>query len=356
MHILYGVQGTGNGHISRASAMHEALKEYPDIKITWLLSGRDKAKGCGLIEDFEWREGITFVTANGRVRILASLLRNNLLTFLRDVRELDLQPYDAVICDFEPVIAHAARKRGVPLTGIGHQYAFEHDIPMEGTNPLVNTIMNLFAPVTTGIGLHWHHFDAPILPPIVDLELPEQLPAPIAGKVIVYLPFENLRTIHATLAAFGQYEFYIYHPDGRDSDCDNRHERAISRTGFKRDLLDCSMVMSNSGFELISECLQLGKRILTKPLQGQMEQLSNAAALRELNYAHVIRQLDRTAIGDWLEADTPPVQVSYPNVAAELARWIAQGQKESREDLAARLWNRRGGQGESTDRSLRSAV
>lgn len=199
MHILYGVQGTGNGHISRASAMHEAFRAYPDVKITWLLSGRERERGCGVIEDFEWREGITFV------------------------------------------------------------------------------------------------------------------------KVIVYLPFENLQAICAVLRDFPGFEFHIYLPDATARDELNLHLRPISRA-FKQDLLDAAMVMTNSGFELISECLHLGKRILTKPLQGQMEQLSNAAALRELGYARVIRRLDQPSVGAWLAEGSKPVQVRYPDVASALDR------------------------------------
>ena len=339
MHILYGVQGTGNGHISRANAMAQALARYPDVKVTWLLSGRERARGCGAIQQFEWREGITFVTGNGRVQLLPTLLKNNLLRFVGDVRSLDLSPYDLVVSDYEPVISHAARRRGVPVTGLGHQYAFEHRIPMEGTNPLVNTLMRVFAPVDLGIGLHWHHFDAPILPPIIDLELPQQLPAMRSDKVIVYLPFENLQTIRSMLQGFRGFQFTIYHPDAGMEDSGNLQLRPISRQ-FKQDLLDAALVITNSGFELISECLHLGKRILTKPLQGQMEQLSNAAALRELGYAQVIRTLDSKEIGVWLQDNKPAPRVIYPDVAAELARWLVSGRKESREELAQQLWLR----------------
>lgn len=337
MHILYGVQGTGNGHVSRASAMHEAFAAYPELRITWLLSGRDQERGCGVIKQFEWREGMTFVTRDGRIRILPTLLKNNLPRFIHDVNNLDLSPYDVVISDYEPVISHAARKRGIPVTGIGHQYAFAHPIPLEGSNAAVNAIMRNFAPVTRGIGLHWHHFDAPILPPIIDLQLPDHLPGVYPNKVIVYLPFENLASICELLRDFPDFRFHIYHPGASFRDESNLHLRPVSRA-FKPDLLDAAGVITNSGFELISECLYLGKRILTKPLQGQMEQLSNAAALRELGYARVIRQLDRASLASWLEERSKPLQLHFPNVAAELAHWIVNGQGESSEELAARLW------------------
>jgi uncharacterized protein (TIGR00661 family) len=339
MHILYGVQGTGNGHISRASAMHAAFKRhYPDIKVTWLLSGREQRKGCGAIDHFLWREGITFVTGEGRVKMLPTLMKNNIFRFFRDVRELDLRPYDLVISDFEPVISHAARKRGIPVTGIGHQYAFDYAIPKEGNNPVVDTIMKNFAPVQTGIGLHWHHFNFPILPPIIDLVLPETMPRVQARKVIVYLPFDNLATVTRLLQHFPEFDFFIYHPDATKADTGNLHQRPISRD-FKQDLLDAELVITNSGFELISECLHLGKRILCKPLLGQMEQLSNAAALKQLGYACVLKQLDVAGVGAWLNDGAKPVQIIYPDVQAELVRWIAEGQKETCAELAKKLWS-----------------
>lgn len=339
MKILYGVQGTGNGHISRASAMFEAFKQYPDLEIDWLLSGRDKARGCGAIENFLWREGLTFIASAGKISALQTLKKNNLWQFYQDVRNLDLSSYDMVISDFEPVISHAARKQNIPLTGIGHQYAFKYPIPKSGANPLVNFIMNSYAPVSNPVGLHWHHFNAPILPPILDIELPELMPAPRDSKVIIYLPFENIQQILEILRPLTNHEFYIYHPDF-DSDLDEGHLhcRAISRAGFKQDLLDAQQVISNSGFELISECLQIGKNILSKPLQGQMEQLSNAKALEVLGYAEVMYKLDKAHISAWLEKTKSPVQVTYPNVAARLAEWIAGGCKENTETLADELW------------------
>jgi uncharacterized protein (TIGR00661 family) len=338
MKILYGVQGTGNGHISRASAMMAAFKNHPELEITWLLSGRDKSHGCGDISTFEWRAGFTFATQNGRINLLQTARCNNLLQFWRDISTLELDGYDLLVTDFEPVLAHAARKRGLPVVGLGHQYAFRYPIPLRGANILVKGLMDHFAPAQRSVGLHWHHFDQPILPPIIDLKMPAVLPPVQPDKIIVYLPFENLGEIQQMLSRWQDFEFYVYHPQAHNVDAGNLHLRSISREGFKQDLLSCSKVITNSGFELISECLQLGKAILVKPLQGQMEQLSNAQALSQLNYATVLDELKPQQIRAWLKADNRPVQLVYPDVASALAQWIAGGCKQSEAELASGLW------------------
>ncbi|NMS31154.1 glycosyltransferase family protein, partial [Vibrio parahaemolyticus] len=43
MKILYGVQGTGNGHIARARAMSHAFKEH-DVEVDFLFSWRAPEK------------------------------------------------------------------------------------------------------------------------------------------------------------------------------------------------------------------------------------------------------------------------------------------------------------------------
>lgn len=338
MRILYGVQGTGNGHISRANAMHDAFRAHPQLQVTWLLSGRERARGCGAIADFQWVEGLSFVARNGRIDLLQTLRRNSIKQFCADVNALDLRNHDLLITDFEPVLAHAARKRGLPVIGIGHQYAFQYPIPKRGNNAVVAAIMKYFAPVTRGIGLHWHHFNQPVLPPIVDLHVSAEGTTPLANKVIVYLPFENAADVLQLLQPLREHEFYIYHPLLHARDLGHLHTRAISRDGFKRDLLGASKVITNSGFELISECLQLGKAILSKPLQGQMEQLSNAAALEQLRYATVTDRLDTSVIDDWLHSGPAGIQLHFPDVAAGLAAWIADGCRASAEELAQQLW------------------
>ena len=95
---------------------------------------------------------------------------------------------------------------------------------------------------------------------------------------------------------------------------------AASQTAFKQHLASSSGVICNSGFELISECLQWGKPVLTKPLAGQTEQLSNALALQQLNYATTMPELDNACAARWLDDKPKAPAVSYDDVAAELDR------------------------------------
>lgn len=338
MKILYGVQGTGNGHISRASAMANAFKAYPNIEVTWLLSGRKKSQGCGEITHFIWRRGLTFIAKKGKISMLGTLLKNNIFRYFYDAAQLDLSQYDLIISDFEPVVTLAARLKGKPILGIGHQYAFNYNIPKKGAGLINDFLMKSFAPATTSVGLHWNHYNTPILPPIINLHTPSVLPEVINNKVIVYLPFESTQVIKHVLKNRSHYEFYIYHPELKNSDHTNFHFREISQTGFKHDLLTAKKVIANSGFELISECLQLGKEILAKPLQGQMEQHSNAKALKELEYATIMEDLNEESIKVWLTKNGKNVKVTFPNVSEALAKWIANDCKESLESLSSRLW------------------
>ena len=112
----------------------------------------------------------------------------------------------------------------------------------------------------------------------------------------------------------------------------------MSRDGFQQDLLDCAGIISNAGFELASESLQMGKKILVKPLHSQMEQVSNAAALHQLGYGHVMHDIDRAAIEHWLH-NAHAVKVTYPNTAAIMVKWIKDGMPEMTTDYIEAIWN-----------------
>ena len=88
MKILYGVQGTGQGHISRARALALALRDWP-VEVTWLFSGRARENlfDMDIFGDYAHRRGLTFKTRAGRMQYWATVRGNSLPRFLRDARE-----------------------------------------------------------------------------------------------------------------------------------------------------------------------------------------------------------------------------------------------------------------------------
>jgi uncharacterized protein (TIGR00661 family) len=337
MKIFYGVQGTGNGHITRARVMARELYNA-GIEVDFQFTGRpaDAYFDMEIFNNYRTCEGLTFNTEKGQVNYLKTARDAKPLTFLRDIKALDLTGYDLIISDFEPVTAWAAKQQKQFVLGIGHQYAFSHAIPREGSNIIAEQVMKYFAPASVGVGLHWHHFGQPVLPPIIETkETPRNI---IANKIIVYLPFEDQNEVIKLLAPFENFEFHLYAPQIGDSKFSHITCNPLSREKFQTDLYDCVGIISNAGFELASEALQLGKKILAKPLHSQMEQISNAAALKQLGYGHTMTDMDLNVIEHWLH-DNHALQITYPNVAKVLVQWIVDGMPKMDADFVENVWS-----------------
>ena len=336
MKIFYGVQGTGNGHITRARVMAKELKAA-GYDVTFQFTGRPKDQffDMEVFNDYQNREGLTFNIKNGQVNYLKTALEASPVRFIKDIKSLDLSGYDLVISDFEPVTAWSARKQKIPVLGIGHQYAFNYDIPRAGSDPVADQVMKYFAPADIGIGLHWHHFGQPILPPVIDT--PEQPESIQKDKIVVYLPFEDQHEVIKHLCSFKNFQFHLYSPVPVVSQYEHIICHPLSREGFQKDLYDCVGIISNAGFELASEALQLGKKILAKPLHAQMEQISNAAALKELGYGHTMHDMDTNVIEQWL-GHNHAVRITYPNIANVIVNWIKEGMPKMDAEFTERVW------------------
>jgi uncharacterized protein (TIGR00661 family) len=343
MKILYGVQGTGNGHITRARMMANAFAAKTDrnIDVTFLFSGRPRQDYFDMqcFADCLYRTGLTFVTEAGKINHLKSALFNNPIGFIREVSNLDVSPYDLIITDFEPVTAWAGKLSGKTVVGLGHQYAFGHNIPLAGYSLLASLIMRYFAPSTLSLGLHWHHFGHSILPPIIDNSHQR---SECQQSIMVYLPFEDQDHVCALLNSLPDYQFTQYSSALTDQQKGNVAQRKACHEGFKQDLAASQAVICNAGFELLSECLNMGLPILAKPVKGQFEQQSNAAALLQLGYGQAIYSLDREPIARWLGEHKTPPTVRYNDTAAAVVNWLLASdtalKQHSVEALVRQLW------------------
>ncbi len=337
MKILFGVQGTGNGHLSRCRTIAYELRAL-DVEVDYVFSGRDRSKyfDMDVFGDFQCFDGLTFATSHGHMNLFKTLMSMKPFTLIKDIKALDVSAYDLVVSDFEPITAWAARIAKVPCLGISHQASFQYPIPRQGEGFAGSLLMKYYAPTQRSLGLHWYHYGFPILPPAID-PLPEQLSQ---GHILVYLPFEDPKDMISVLSRFTLNTFICFHPSVTEAYQvgEHLHFEPYSRENFKQKLCTCDGVITNGGFELASEALSIGKRLLIKPLTGQFEQETNAMTLESLGLGKVMLTLDAGDVRAWLSS-VAPGKVTFPNVAAQIAHWLADGAREPAHLLSEKLWS-----------------
>lgn len=339
MRILYGVQTTGNGHLSRSRLVISYLKQFGhDVHVLFSGAYDGEFWDKSVFEPYTKFKGQSFVHDYGHINAFKTLYNVDLNNVIKDLGSLGKPDFDLVISDFEPVSVAIARKHKIKSIGLSHQCAFIYSVPRALFNFPGKLVTRMLAPVEIPIGLHWHHFGQPILPPIINHQLRCDKPV-IDNKILVYLPFESHAEIRRQLLPFRDHEFHVYeHRDTHDVE-DNIHWKNFSRENFVNDLKSCSGVYCHAGFELPSEALHLGKKLLIKPVRGQFEQLSNAIALKKLGCGLSIKTFNSGTLQHWLnQSRIEPA--GYPNVALQVAKWIGENNSLSAAVLSDYLWNK----------------
>lgn len=103
MKVLYAIQGTGNGHVSRANAIIPLLQQYCQTEV--LLSGTQADVDVQHPLAHRLR-GMSFVFGKkGGIDFYKTFQQLQTRRFLREIQALPVEQYDLVINDFEPVSA-----------------------------------------------------------------------------------------------------------------------------------------------------------------------------------------------------------------------------------------------------------
>lgn len=318
MKILYGIQGTGNGHLSRAKHLIPLLQEYADVDI--LVSGTQsqidlpfpiKYRCRGLSFVYNSKGGIHY--AQTGKQILASRLRN-------EIRSIPIQEYDLVVNDFEPVSAWASKLYNVPSVSLSHQAAFlSPKTPRPARKDMLGEmILKYYAPTEKAIGFHFEAYDSFIFPPVIRADIQDVYTSD-QGYNTVYLPAFNEEKLFKLLGqtpevdwqVFSRYTQYSYK-------LKNIWVRPVNSDTFMESLLNCSGVLTSSGFETPSEGLYLGKKLLCIPIQGQYEQNCNATALEQMGVP-VFRRIGHhfpAALRDWVW-NTPAIHIPFEDKCKE---------------------------------------
>lgn len=292
MKILFGIQGTGNGHISRSKEVIRHLVKYADVDI--LVSENQHEVDVGF--DVKYKlAGLGFVFGKlGGIDYWSSVKGAEFRKFISDISALPVEKYDLVISDFEPVTAWASKMKEVPSVSLSHHASFlSPKTPRPPKkNRLVELIMKWYAPCSIPVGFHFEKYDSFIHTPVIREEI-RNADVKNDGHYTVYLPSYHEKHISGFLRNVGvKWEVFSKHYKGVPYVEDNVKVSPVGDGDFVRSLTSCEGLLCGAGFDTPSEALYLGKKLLVVPMKGQYEQHCNAEALRRLGVP-VAKKIDK---------------------------------------------------------------
>jgi uncharacterized protein (TIGR00661 family) len=317
MKILYAIQGTGNGHLSRAKELYTVLNNRVEVDV--LISGNQFEVECPFPVKYRVN-GIIFVFGRkGGIDYLKTLKSNNLFKTFREIRNCNLDDYDLIINDFEPITAWASYFRGhLNCISLSHQAAFlSSKTPLPAQRNFVGRfILKYFAPAPVNYSFHFKSYDKNIFTPIIRSGIRRQS---IKEKnyYVVYLPFYSDEKIIKVLSKIKDVKWKVFSKySDKPYTVKNVKVKPIFNSHFERAMAWSRGVICGAGFETPAEALYLRKKLLVIPMKGQYEQACNAKSLEDLGVS-VIPSLKNKSIPfilDWIE-NTNIIEMDFPDNA-----------------------------------------
>jgi uncharacterized protein (TIGR00661 family) len=309
--ILYGVNGEGSGHSTRAKEVISHLQQQGHrLHIVSFDRGLRN-----LSESFPVKEifGLSLTYVNNRVRYKRTLA-NNLIKAPRVARSLkalshlvEEENIELVITDFEPLTCHVGHRKHLPVIAIDNQHAITNTVVSlpRGFRRDVAAVRFVTRMMTPHADAYFvlSFFPAPVkrrntflFPPIVRHEV-LSTKAQTGDYVLVYVtsPAKELAALLKQVRC--KFIAYGFGTEGQDR---NILFKKPSMDGFLRDLAGAKAVIANAGFSLVSEALYLGKPYLAMPVKNQFEQTFNAYYVDKLGYGAWWQDLGKEQIESFL--------------------------------------------------------
>lgn len=319
MRILYGIQGTGNGHLSRAKELVPALQKHADVDV--VLSGSNYQVEVPFSLDWKLSGVSLRYTKQGAVDYVNTIRNVRWGRFLADCRSLPVREYDLVISDFEPVTAWACRLAGVPCLGVGHQAAFHfQESPRPEKKDIVGSwVLDHYAPASAYIGFHFQSYHPSIFPPIIRSEI-AAAKTRAGDNIVVYLPAYDTGALLAHFRRLSEYSWHIFAADTEHQYQVDRVRVSPVGSTFAEAVASARMVICSAGFELPAELLYLQKQFAVMPIKRHYEQACNAGALARLGVAvwHGLADVSSKHLEQVLDSS-----LSQPAQAAQVGEVVA---------------------------------
>lgn len=286
MKILYAIQGTGNGHMSRARHIVPCLEQHGevDLLVSW---SRQTELDLGRPLTYRFH-GLGYIFGKtGGIDYAQTLRHVRLREFIKDIRALPVDRYDLVISDFEPISAWACQLHHRACVLMSHQASFlspKTPRPQGAPHP-AELILRFYAPGTDTVAFHFDRYDTFIHTPVIRREVRALSPRN-QGHVTVYLPAHDHRELVRRLAPIRGIAWEVFTKErGQAYTTGSVKVQTVQNEAFLQSLEGCSGLISGGGFETNAEALYLAKKLLVIPMRGQYEQQCNAEALRRMGVA-----------------------------------------------------------------------
>ncbi|MGE0636962.1 MAG: glycosyltransferase family protein [Bacteroidia bacterium] len=317
--ILYAIQGTGNGHISRAIEIIPELQKRGKVDI--LISGFSSDIELPFEIKYKFK-GLSFVFGQkGGINYFQTWSKNRIRRFYKEVKKLPVNDYDLVISDFEPVSSWACFLAEKTCIGLSNQAAvLAPNAPRaEDDDKLGRLVLNYYAPVTAAYGFHSQRYNNSIYTPIIRKEV-RRLKTKDDGHYTVYLPAYADEKIINRLSYFSDARWEVFSKHTKKAYIKNNVLiRPIESKLFMESLASCKGILCGAGFATPCEALFLKKKLMVIPMKIQYEQQCNAEALKQMGVAVMksLKKKHRPVLQEWLNSDTV-VKVDYPDNVSEI--------------------------------------
>ena len=304
MKIFYAIQGTGNGHISRAEQLYPYLQKHGEVD--FFLSGSNAQLQTPLPIKYK-SNGISLHYKNTGGMDYGKISKSLGFNIYKEAKALPIENYDVIINDFEFITSLACTLKKKKSIQFGHQASFQSKLTPRASNfnPLGNWVLNKFVKSTDYLGLHFESYDKNIYNPIIKDEIINAFPID-NGHITVYLPQYSIAFLSPYLLTQSKFNFEVFTKEVTHvTEYKNLTLLPIDNKTFTNSLIQCHGIITAGGFETPAEALYLKKKLLSIPILNHFEQECNGAAMQKLGVT-VIKKIDKNfnqVFTEWVQAE-----------------------------------------------------
>jgi uncharacterized protein (TIGR00661 family) len=337
MKILFGIQATGNGHISRSTEIYKLLKQHPEVtQLDVLISGGKAQMSLPFEVNYEYKGLSFYYGKKGKISVLKSIGKANFLSLGVGLWKVPFKEYDLIISDFEPITLWGAKIAGVKSVGIGNMYSVtSKKLRRVKGNRTTKFFATVMCPTKNKIGMHFQKFDDFIYYPVIRSEIRDTI---VSNKdfTLVYLnSFSDEELLHFFHSkSFSNNQFIIYSKTAKyERTINNCVIKPLNNENFVQDISNCNAVITAAGFQTVSEALYLGKKLFVIPIKKQSEQISNSRELAAMG-VRTSDRLNEDEVKFWLEHEQA-VQIKFDDDLPNIIDAILHAPVEGRRKKAA---------------------